>query len=468
MRRPRTRTLVALGLTAGLAIASLPSLAGAETSRAGGLPTCPLAALTQAKGTVNITMWHGLTQANETELDQLTSQFNASQSKVHVTLVNQTTYMDDLQKFVAGLSTGDLPDIVQIEDTGLQQMIDTHAILPAASCIKADHYQSQLSDFIPRVVQYWSVKGVLYPMPFNVSNPVFLYNKKAFQKAGLDPNSPPQTLAQVMADAIKLKSSGAVAKAGYGLKTDPWFLEQWLAKAGDPYVNNSNGRSGRATQAVFDNAAGKAVFAWMSQMVKSGNAIVNNDLTNPFDNLLGIGNGNYGMSVDTSATLGTITQLLSSGQYPNVDLGVAPMPGPTGLGGVLVGGAALYISSKSAPAKQAAAWEYLKFLDSAATQASFGAATGYVPIRESSITMPVIQQLWAKIPGYKVAYDQLINGASNIATAGPVIGDYLGVRNAVRNAEESMFSGGTNSNSALAAALANANSAISAYNQRVG
>ncbi len=469
MRRPRTRILVVLGLAAGLALAALPAAtAGAATPRAASLPPCPLSALAKAKGPVQITMWHGLSQANERELDSLTSQFNSSQNQVHVTLVNQTTYMDDLTKFVAGLRTGDLPDIVQIEDTGLQQMIDTHAILPAASCIKADNYQSQLSDFIPRVVAYWSVKGVLYPMPFNVSNPVFLYNKKAFTKAGLDPNAPPQTLDQVMADAQKLKSTGAVAKAGYGLKTDPWFLEQWLAKAGNPYANNGNGRQARATKAVFNNAAGKQVFSWMSQMVKSGNAVPNNDLTNPFDNLLGIGNGNYGMSVDTSATLGTITQLLSSGQYPNVDLGVAPMPGPAGQGGVLVGGAALYISNKSAPEKQAAAWQYLKFLDSAQNQADFAAATGYVPIRKSSITLPAIQQLWAKIPGYKVAYDQLVTGVNNVATAGPVIGDYLGARDAVRNAEESMFTGGTDPSSALSASLKNANKAIAAYNARVG
>jgi sn-glycerol 3-phosphate transport system substrate-binding protein len=468
MRRPITRTFATLTLVAVLAAAALSVAPAGATTRAAALPACPLSALQKAKKPVQITMWHGLTQANETELQSLTNQFNSSQSQVHVSLVNQTSYMEDLNKFVAGLSTGDLPDIVQIEDTGLQQMIDTHAILPASSCIKADNYQSQLSDFIPRVVQYWSVKGVLYPMPFNISNPVFLYNKKAFTKAGLDPNSPPQTLDQVMADAQKLKASGAVTKAGYGLKTDPWFLEQWLAKAGDPYVNNANGRNARATNAIFNNAAGKQVFTWMSQMVKNGLAVPNNDVTNPFDNLLGIGNGNFAMSVDTSATLGTITQLLSSGQYPNVDLGVAPMPGPTGQGGVLVGGAALYISNKSAPEKQAAAWQYLKFLDSAQTQADFGAATGYVPMRKSSITLPAMQQLWAKIPGYKVAYDQLVTGVNNTATAGPVIGDYLGVRDAVRNAEESMFTGGTDANAALAAALKNANAAMSAYNTRVG
>ncbi len=144
------------------------------------------------------------------------------------------------------------------------------------------------------------------------------------------------------------------------------------------------------------------------------------------------------------------------------------MPGPVGKGGVLVGGAAMYISNKSSPEKQAAAWQFLKFLDSPETQATFGAASGYVPLRKAAISMPAIQQLWARIPGFKVAYDQLANGVNNTATAGPVIGDYLGVRDAVRNAEESMFTSGTKPKSALSAAASNSDSAISAYNARVG
>jgi sn-glycerol 3-phosphate transport system substrate-binding protein len=472
MRRT-TRPVAALTVAAALALGALSAgeaaASTASTRSAVKLPPCPLGALARAKKPVQITLWHGLTAANERALQQLTSQFNAAHPDIHVTLVNNITYEEDLHKFVAGLSTGDLPDLVQIEDTGLQQMIDTRAVLPAASCVKADNYSGQLSDFVDRVVRYWSVKGVIYPMPFNVSNPVFLYNKKAFVKAGLDPNSPPQTLEQVTADAQKLKASGAVARAGYGLKTDPWFLEQWMAKAGEPFVNNSNGRQARATKAVFKNAAGQQVFSWMAQMVRSGNALANIDQgPSAFDNLFGIGAGNMAMTVDTSATLGTVTQVLGSGQFPNVELGVAPLPGPVGKGGVLVGGAALFLSAKSAPEKQAAAWQYLKFLDTPENQASFAAASGYVPVRKSAVNLPAIQQLWARIPGYKVAYDQLLTGVNNVATAGAVIGDYLGVRNAVRNAEEAMFSSGAKASAALAQAQQNASAAIQAYNARVG
>jgi sn-glycerol 3-phosphate transport system substrate-binding protein len=468
-RRGKLGGLIAVALALALPLVTMPAPnAGATTRRAGGVPSCPISALQKAKRPVQITFWHGLNRANEQALQSLTDQFNSSQSQVHVSLVNQTSYDDTFNKYAAGLASGDLPDLVQIEDTRLQEMIDSRSILPVASCVKADKYSSQLSDFLPRVVQYWTVKGVLYAMPFNISNPVLLYNKKAFTKAGLDPNTPPKTLDEVVADAEKLKTSGAVSQAGFGLKTNPWFIEQLLAKAGVPYVNNGNGRNSRATRAVFDNATAEQTFSWMTSMVKRGLATVNSDQgTNEFDNLLGIGNGSFGMTIDSSGTLGTITQLLAGGNYPNVDLGVAPMPGPVGKGGVLVGGAAIYLSAKSAPEKQAAAWAYLKFLDSPQSQATFAAASGYVPVRRTSTGLPAIQDLWARIPGYKVAYDQLVTGVANVATAGPVIGDYAGVRNAVRNAQASMFSSGTSPKSALAAALQAANAAIAHYNDRV-
>ncbi len=401
-------------------------------------------------------------------IQALTNQFNASQSKVHVSLVNQQTYQDLFNKYVAGLTTGDLPDVVQIEDEGLQQMIDTRSVLPVQSCVNADHY-GELSDFVDRDLRYYTVKGVLWGMPFNVSAPVFYFNKKAFTKAGLDPNSPPQTLDQVKAAAQKLKASGAVSQAGFGLKNDPWYLQQWLAKTGFTFVNNGNGRNGRATKTTLQNTTGLQAFQWMSDMVSSGLAVPN-DYLNPssaVNNLIGIGNGNLGMTIDTSAALGTITQLLSSGAYPNVELGVAPIPSPPGKGGLRVGGAGLYLSAKSSPEKQAAAWEFLKFLDSPASQAQFAAATGYIPNRKSSVTMPAIQDLWSRIPGYKVAYDELTAGADNLASAGPVFGDYIGVREAITAAEGKMFASGEKPAAALAEAQSKASGTLAAYNSRV-
>ena len=84
--------------------------------------------------------------------------------------------------------------------------------------------------------------------------------------------------------------------------------------------------------------------------------------------------------------------------------------------------------NKSAPAKQAAAWQFLKFLDDAGEQATWAVGTGYVPIRKTRRRARTMKDYWAKNPGYKVAYDQLLSGPDSIATAGSVIGPNIEVQ----------------------------------------
>jgi sn-glycerol 3-phosphate transport system substrate-binding protein len=450
-------------LTTGLAAVTVVPAATAATST-----KCPLAALKQASKPVEITMWHSMNRGLGDALQKLTDAFNSSQSDVKVNLVNQIDYPQTFTKYKAGLGSGDLPDVVQLQETDQQQMIDTGTVLPASVCAKADKYS--FSDFLPRVVSYFTVDGTQYAMPFNTSGPVLLYNKKAFTAAGLDPEKPPTTLDEVRSAAEKLRAGGM--QAPLGLKTEPGYFEHWRAMADKLYVNNSNGRKARATKTGFDDATGRQIFSWLSGMVKDGLAETNPDLgTGNFDNLLGIQSGSHAMAFDTSAVLGTVTTILAGGQAPNVELGVAPFPGPGSgkiKGGVLVSGGSLYMVNKSAPAKQAAAWKFLKFLDSTENMTTWSIDTGYLPIRKSSADSSEMQAYWSANPLYKIAYDQLLNGPTNVATAGSVIGNYTGVRDAVRDAENSMFLEGKDSKGALKDASTNATAAMEDYNTRLG
>ena len=138
----------------------------------------------------------------------------------------------------------------------------------------------------------------------------------------------------------------------------------------------------------------------------------------------------------------------------------------------LVGGAALYIVNLAPPEQQAAAWTFAKYLNEAQTQAEWAAATGYIPIRKSATELAPLTDRWAELPELRVAYDQLLDGAENDATAGPVIGAYgkagQGVRGAVIDALEKVVTGDTSPADALAAAAEQANAAIKEYNSRVG
>ena len=475
MNRPRPRRLgssrfVALAAAAVVAVSAAlvaPAAAsGPDRARAQTSGKCPVGAAKKAGDKpVEVQFWHAMTRENETTLQELTDQFNSSQSDVKVTLVNQVSYEALFDKYKAALGGGDLPDLVQLEDTSLQGAIDSQSVLPIEACVKADKYSTK--DFIPRTIDYYTVEDTLYGMPFNVSNPVFYYNKQAFEKAGLDADNPPTTLDGIKDAAQKLVDSGTTT-SGYAIKLDPWYLEQWLAKAGKVYVNNGNGRSSRATAAEFDNPTGVEIASFLKEMVDEGLAINTGKPEGNVDNLLAIGNDNAAMTIDSSASLGTITSVLGSGQFPNVTIGVAPMPGPVGKGGILVGGAALYITKDAAPEKQDAAWQYIKFLVDPEQQATWGAGTGYVPIRKSATKLPAIQDLWATQPFYKVAYDQLVTGVNNDATAGPVIGPYQQIRDNVIDELNAMLTQGKSAKAAIKAAAQGATTEIDDYNARVG
>ena len=128
------------------------------------------------------------------------------------------------------------------------------------------------------------------------------------------------------------------------------------------------------------------------------------------------------------------------------------MPGPgkgKPQGGVFNQGGELFMVNKSAPTKQAAAWKFLKFLAEPENVTPWAIATGYIPIRKSSASSTEMQDYWAQNPGFKVAYDQLLGGRDTVATVGSVIGDNKGVRDALRDAMNSMFLEGTSPKSAV-------------------
>jgi sn-glycerol 3-phosphate transport system substrate-binding protein len=406
-----------------------------------------------------------MVDANGQTLAAITNAFNTSQSKVHVTLVSQASYDDTWQKYEAGLTNGQLPDAVQLEDQRTQAAIDTQSFLPVQSCMNAAHYST--ADYLARPLDYWKVDGVQEALPFAVSAPILFYNQLAFTKAGLNPASPPTTLPQFLADAKVLKASGS----GTGLVLDPWHLETWLASANQLFVNNQNGRSGRATKSSFVTKTAKQIFTDLDSLVRSGDATTN-PASGPseFDNLLGIGSGKYGMTIDSSADLGTVTQVLGQGQYPNVKMGIGAFPTLSSSikGGIEPGGSGVYISSKVPAIDQAASWVYLSYLCNPQSQATWAAGTGYIPVRKSAAATTTITHLWATNPGYKVAYNEINNGVNDAATSGSVIGPYADVRIDVLDAEESMYTQGTSPAAALASAASAVNTTISSYNQRLG
>jgi sn-glycerol 3-phosphate transport system substrate-binding protein len=454
-----------------LVLASVPTtVAGASTSAGAGASKpasdCPVGALAKAEKPVTITVWHALTAGNENVLGQLVSEFEAAQPDVRVKLVAQNAYPELLEKYKAGLSSGDLPDVGQFEDTTVQTLVDSKSTISISACIKADKYDT--SDFLPRTLDFYKTQGVQRSMPWNVSNPVLFYNRNAFRQAGLDPDKPPQTLDEVKEYAQKIKAAGY--PYGIALHAEPYLLEFLYAKSGLQLVNNGNGRSARATKAQLDSKKGRQVWSWWDDMVKSGLAVNTGSQANNYDHVFAVGNGNAAMTFEASGVLGPAANVLASGQFPNVEAGVGPLPALQSGGAVPVGDGSLWIPKHSSPEKRAAAWEFIKFLSDPARQAelSVGSSGGYIPVRKSSVDEPALQQLWSQKPYLRVPYDQLESGPTTPATVGSVIGNFQGFRDAERDGLTRMLTENVSPKDALKRTQNDATAAIADYNARVG
>ena len=378
--------------------------------------------------------------------------------------MTQAGYDDTWQKYLAGLTSGQLPAAVQLEDQRTQAAIDTGSFLPVQSCMNAAKYST--SDYLPRPLAYWRVDGVQWALPFAVSAPILYYNQNAFTKAGLNPADPPTTLTQMLADAKALKASGS----GMGLVLDPWHLETWLASANQLFVNNNNGRSARATKGAFNTKT--ACRSSASSAARALGDATTNPSTGPdeYDNLLGIGSGKYGMTIDTSAAWVRSPSCSGSGQVRQREARGRRLPrlqlvGPGRDRAGWLGGVHLEQGPRAPPGRGLA---YLSYLCNTQSQATWAAGTGYIPVRKSSAQTATVQHLWATNPGYKVAYNEINNGANTPATSGSVIGPYADVRTDVLNAEISMYTQGVKPAAAVSAAEQSVNSTISNYNSRLG
>ena len=474
--RPDRRRVAALAVLAALALAGAAACGGddagdgesSEGSGDGGAPKCPHGALDDLAASekpVEITFWHTQLASNEDVLKAIVQRFHAAQDDVRVKLVQSPGERETLAKYKAGFESGDLPDLVELEDTVIQTMIDSHSTVAIQDCGDADDYD--LSDFLPQALGFYSTEGVLRAMPWNVSHPILIYNRVAFEAAGLDPDDPPTTTEEIREYSEKIVESGAAAH-GISLRTQNWFTEFFYALSGEPYVNNGNGRDERATKALLDTETGLAIWTWWDEMVDSGLALNTGSQDGNFDNLIALGTGDAAMTLDGSPVLGPVYDVLATGQYEGVEIGAGPYPGLTDGGGVPVSDGALWISDRSSPEEQAAAWELVKFLSTPEEQAALAVGTGTIPIRRSVPDVPALRDLWRERPAFRVAYDQLVDSPRNEATAGPVIGDYQGVRDAVRDGLSAMLDAGVPPDRALRQAQEQADAAIAEYNARVG
>lgn len=429
--------------------------AGTSAESAADTPASAAADLSTATGEgQTITFWHSMGGVNGEALEYLVNKFNQENEKgIKVDAQFQGEYDDAINKLKSAQIGNMGADLVQIYDIGTRFMIDSGWVVPMQDLIDQDGWDS--SQLEPNIAAYYTVGDTLYSMPFNSSTPILYYNKDMFSKAGITevPDSLPGIAA--IADALMTKG-GAGEPISLGIYG--WFFEQFTCKQGQDYVNNGNGREAAATAVVFDEngSALKTLTAW-KDLYDQGYAP--NVGRGGDSGLADFSSGKSAMTLGSTASLKQILEDVN-GKF-EVGTAYFPKVSESDEGGVSIGGASLWALNNNDAEKQAAAWEFVKFLVSPESQAYWNVQTGYFPVTTAAHEEQLFKDNLEKYPQFGTAIDQLHD--STPQSAGALLSVFPEARQVVETEIENMLNGGS-AEDAVTKMASQINAAIEEYN----
>jgi sn-glycerol 3-phosphate transport system substrate-binding protein len=480
------RILLAVVAAMALVAAACGGDDGGDASGDGGTD-CPVDALDNADGPVEIEVWSNYTALPKRTFEAMVADYNASQDRVVVSFQPQgVSFEEVLRKFKLAAEDDSLPALALLEDTTTQVMADSGTIITGSDCYAADpDGEEMLDDFLPIARASYTVGDVLQPVGFDVYTALVYYNRTHFTDAGLDPDKPPATLEEMRSFAETLKAAGITDKP-VSQVAQSWQVEWWLTGADQPIVNEDNGRAGLATESEFASDTTDELYGFWSSMITDGLATAYPGVEGQVDQLFSMATNSASMVVESSAGVNTIAGLLEGTVDPEtveelglslppdfeglgLDLWVGPFPGIEEAGQGQIGGGAWYLTNGGTPEQQAAAWDFMKWFNSTEQQVTWASLGSGLPVVQSALDSPELQQAWdSSMAGEwnRIAYDVLLNVDTDFP--GPLIGDYKTTREAIRNSFEQVVLGDGDIDAAIGGADAAITAAAEEYRTTVG
>lgn len=206
---------------------------------------------------VNLTVWTG--SWNEELLTELVATFN--QTYPDITITGEYYPWDGMEdKYLVALQADNGPDILDMAvawtipfaTMGKLQALNTYI----------EDAGVDLSDYYDGPMQTLTIDGSYYALPYRSESVALFYNKKLFREAGLDPEQPPTTWAELAEDA-KTLTKGDVAGFGMSGKNAGNLTVQVYSIM---FANGAKLLSDDMTQAAFNTPEGLEALELWSNM----------------------------------------------------------------------------------------------------------------------------------------------------------------------------------------------------------
>jgi sn-glycerol 3-phosphate transport system substrate-binding protein len=417
-------------------------------------------AATAAQAVTEIQWWHAMTGANNDRVNALAKRFNDSQSEYKVNAVYKGSYPEAMAAAIAAYRAGNAPHILQVFEVGTATMMAAKgAIKPVYEVMSEAGEKFDPSSYIPAVASYYTnSKGQMLSFPFNSSTTVFWYNKDMFEKAGLDPNKPPKTWPEVVADMAKLKAAGISCPFTTGWQV--WTqLESFSMWHNLPYLTKDNGFSGSDAKLIFNGPVQTRHIANMQDWIKKGYFIYAGRKNEPEAKFY---SGECAMMTTSSAAYGTIKQ------NAKFKFGESELPYYADVPGApqntIIGGASLWIMGGKTKNEYKGVAKFLTFLSQPDVQAQFSQETGYLPITMAAYEVTKKSGFYDKNPGTDVAVKQMIVKTTK-NSRGVRAGNMSQVRDVIDEELEAVWAGKKTAKQALDDAVRRGNEVIERFNR---
>ena len=218
-----------------------------------------------------------------------------------------------------------------------------------------------LDSIVPSSMAAVTAGKTLYGLPTSNYTQGLIYNRKLFSEAGLNPNDPPTTWAEVETDAT------AIAKLGNGIEgwgdysagnNGGWHFSSYMDALGGSMVNTTTA----PPTANFDNADGLAILEALHTLRFTDNAM------SPTQGLAWgtlqqqFAAGKLGMYIAAPDDIYNVIVPSDKGNLS--DIGMGPLPSLTGTpAGSLSGGNDYVFAKKDTPAQIEAGIKWIDFED---------------------------------------------------------------------------------------------------------
>ena len=307
--RPRWPVL-AIAATLVVSACSQPSTTTPPASTA-------KAATTSCASSGELSMWER-SGGNKGMVDALVEAWNTKNPtcKIKLTYIPHTEMVG---KIAQGIASGEVPDLMGMDLIYAPQFEKAQQLVDITDRIKG---WSELSTASKGHMTVATFEEKLYGVPLYADVSALFYNKDLFQRAGLDPNKPPTSLAELREFAGKITALGGGIK-GYYLPGNCAGCNIFTVGP----LMWASGAKIEAKDAGDEPLTGdgvKQVLEFTREMVKSKNVPDGARTENGETFHLQFGSGKLGMM-----GTGNFNITLAREQNPNMKFGIGLLPGMT-------------------------------------------------------------------------------------------------------------------------------------------